>query len=321
MKESNFFQKLIRNGFLEEAKFKSETRTKLNMKSIFWTFGILLVVIIILILCYAPNEDSRSISTAGAVPDYSKPVSPNSSAQGSASGPAQNGGKDSTVPFGGGGIGYGVASEQVSKSSRNRNSAQVIRRGSGGNDPGAQIPIGTLIGARLINTVRSTNTASPVIAQILQDVTNDNGISIPANTKAIGSATFDETSKRIQIRFSTLVYEDGSQHGIQATAMMQDGSAGIDGDYHSGRTEQQLGRFVGNFIGGLADGLRTQSTPGMFGSATQEGSIKNGLLGGVAQSAQDQAHVYSDDLTNTRPSMSIDAGTAFYLFLDKEYLP
>jgi hypothetical protein len=208
-----------------------------------------------------------------------------------------------------------------SKGSRSRSAAQVIRRGAGGNDPGAKIPIGSLIGVRLVNTVRSTNTASPVIAQVLQDVTNDNGISIPANTKVIGTATFDDSSRRIQMRFSMLVYEDGSQHGIQATAMMQDGSSGIDGDYRSGRSEQQIGRFIGNFVGGLADGLRNQSTPGMFGGVTQEGSIKNGLLNGVALSAQDQAKAYSDDLSNTRPNMTIDAGTAFYLFLDKEYLP
>lgn len=178
-----------------------------------------------------------------------------------------------------------------------------------------------MIRATLLNTVRSTNTASPVIALITQDVANDSGTSIPANTKVIGNATFDDASRRIQIRFSTLIYEDGSQHGIQATAMMQDGSAGIDGDYHSGRGEQQAGRFIGNFIGGLADGLRTQTTPGMFGNSTQEGSIKNGLLNGVSLSAQDQAKAYSDDLTNTRPSMSIDAGSPFFLFLDKEYLP
>jgi hypothetical protein len=44
-------------------------------------------------------------------------------------------------------------------------------------------------------------------------------------------------------------------------------------------------------------------------------------LGGVALSAEDVTKSYSDDLTNERPSMSINAGSAFYLFLEKEYLP
>lgn len=320
MKGSNFFRNLIRNGFFEEAKFKAETRTKLNLKNITRVFLVLLAGVVITILCYAPDESKRNVAVTGAVPDYSKPVASGASSQSAVAAGGKN--AASTAPFGGGGIGYGVSYDMgSSKGSRSRSAAQVIRRGAGGNDPGAQIPIGSLIGVRLVNTVRSTNTASPVIARVLQDVTNDNGVSIPANTKVIGTATFDDTSRRIQMRFSTLVYEDGSQHGIQATAMMQDGSSGIDGDYHSGRTEQQIGSFIGNFVGGLADGLRTQSTPGMFGGVTQEGSVKNGLLNGVALSAQNQAKVYSDDLSNTRPSMTIDAGTAFYLFLDKEFLP
>lgn len=321
MGKLNFFRKLIRKGFLEDAKFKAETRTKFNMKNILWVFGILLVVAILGIFAFVPTESDRIVSGADApvVLDYSKPADGTAQAQehppvkANAQGPFQTGG----------GIGYGSTAygHGGGDQSRSRNANQVIRRGQGGNDPSSQLPMGTLIEAKLLTSVRSANGASPVMALIAQEITSDSGTSIPAGTKAIGTASFDDDSRRLQLRFSTLVYEDGSQHGIQAIAMMGDGSAGLSGDYDSGQAKRQIGTFIGNFVGGLADGMKERTSGGVFGGAVEPGSVRNGVLNGVTLSAQDQAKFYSEDLTSTRPSMSIPSGASFYLFLEKEYLP
>jgi len=323
MANPNFFRKLITKSFIEEAKLPAETRTKFNLKNILWIFGGALVLVILVICLYTPDDSKRKVAPPNSVPDYSRPSSTGTIATGSEVVGRSNSAHPSQ--FGGGGIGYGGANGAVAFSGggagRNRNANQVIKRGANGSDPGAQIPIGTMIGARFLTAVRSVNSGSPVVAQITQEVLSDNGTSIPVNTKVIGSASFDEGSHRIQMRFNTLVYEDGSQHAIQAVAMMQDGSAGLEGDYHSGRTEQQIGKFIGNFVGGLAAGMQTTTTPGAFGSATQTGSVRNGILNGISLSAQDEAKTYSDDLANQKPSMAINAGAPFFIFLEKEYLP
>jgi hypothetical protein len=325
MAKSIFFLKLISKGFLEDAKLDAEKRIKFNLRNIIRIFLFGLTIIIILIFCFWPNEEKRKISTANPLPEYPRQSGSNAHTTAPDADPKNTGNHSSS--FGGGGIGYGgsrggnFVGGTGSGSGRSRNANQVVRRGKNGNDPGAQMPIGTMIGATLVTAVHSGSSASPVIARITQEVVNDNGTSIPANTKIIGTSTFDEGSHRIQIRFSTLVYEDGSQHPIQAMAMMQDGSAGLDGDYHSGHAEQQVGKFIGNFVEGMAEGLKDQTSVGMFGNATTSGSVKNGLLTGTALSAQDESKYYSDSLTNQKPTMSINAGSHFFLFLEKEYLP
>ena len=103
--------------------------------------------------------------------------------------------------------------------------------------------------------------------------------------------------------------------------LMADGSAGLSGDYHSGEGKRQVGRFLGNFIGGLADGMKERSASGQSGISYEPGSIKNGVLNGITLSGADQAKSYSEDLSQSKPSMNLSSGHSFVIFLEKEYLP
>jgi type IV secretory pathway VirB10-like protein len=207
-------------------------------------------------------------------------------------------------------------------SGRTRTSNQVIRRGEGGNDPGSRLPMGYGVPARLLNAVLSTDSASPVVAEITQDVfASQSTLSIPAGSRVIGSASFDDSSKRIQLRFHTFVYPEGDQHGLQGIGLMRDGSAGIAGDYHSEDFKRQSGRFLGNLIGGIADGMKERQASGPMGIPMEAGSLKNGILNGIALSAQDQAKQYATGLEGAKPYMTLEAGQNFVIFLEREYLP
>jgi hypothetical protein len=313
----NFFQKLASKSIFEQTKLSAEKRTKLNVKNITTIFVTILIIVLLGILCSSLSEDDRQVQSA-SIPDYSKPLAGNT-AQSPEKQSQSNQGKSHFNN--GGGIGYSATYGSSSTNSRSRNANQVIKRGQNGNDPGAQIPVGTMIGAKLLTHIHSGNTASPVIAQITEEIVNDSGIAIPINTKIIGTSTFNEEMRRIDIHFSTLVYEDGSQHSIQAMAMMKDGSAGLSGEYHSARTAQQIGKFIGNFTSGLADGLKERIAGGAFTGSIEPGSIKNGLLNAVELSAEDVTKTYSDDLSNEKPSMSLNAESPFFIFLEREYLP
>ena len=125
--------------------------------------------------------------------------------------------------------------------------------------------------------------------RVPDDVLAHNTQSIPAGTQAIGQATFEEGSKRIQVHFNTLVYPDGDQHGLQGVAMMGDGSAGLIGDYHSEGVRRELGNFFGNFISGFAAGMTDRTASGGMGIPYDVGSVKNGVLNGVAICTQDSS--------------------------------
>ena len=267
---------------------------------------------------YAPDTGTRVVSVAPET-EYPAQSQPSAPLQNEAA--TQGSGKPArfTGAANNGGIGYG--SSNGANSSRNRNANQVIRRGVGGNDPTAQLPLGTVIPAKLISNVLSTNTSSPVMALTLKDAESPTGISLPQGSKLIGNSTFDEASRRIQIQFYSVIYEDGTQHSIQGLAVMPDGSSGLDGDYHSGEGKRQLGSFLTNFVGGLADGMKDRSSSGGLMGSYEPGSIKNGLLNGVSTSASDEAKHISDGLSNEKPSMTVTSGFPFLLFLQKEYVP
>jgi hypothetical protein len=204
-------------------------------------------------------------------------------------------------------------------SSRSYSASQVVRKSQGSTSID-EMPMGSTFAARLVNTVLSSDSEAPVIAEVMDDVMPKDSLLIPRGTRAIGNASFDETALRLKVRFHTLVYPDGDQHPISGLGLLQDGSSGLLGDYHSGAFKKQAGRFIGNFVSGFADGMidrtsQPQSVP------YAPGSLKNGLLNGVATSAGDQAKQFSDDSSNIRGYIEVPAGSVFLIYLEKEYAP
>ena len=315
----NFFRRKVVENLFDQKKQSFQKRMRLNTSFIL-KFGGGTLLVVVLAIMLAPNHDPRVDLKNVPILDYNKGAALTSQDPQNQTPSHQNSG--SGFSNASGGIGYGSTSITSQSASRSRNANQVIRRGANGNDPGANLSLGTTISATLATNILSTNSASPAIAIITKETLTPNGTSIPSGARVIGRATFDEVSKRIQIRFNTVVYPEGDQHSIQAMAMMPDGSAGISGDYHSGELKRQTGRFIGNFIGGIADGMKERIAGGGFsGGSIEPGSIKNGLLNGITLSAEDEAKSYSDDLNAEKPTMSINAGSSILLFLEKEYLP
>lgn len=231
--------------------------------------------------------------------------------------------QDQGNPFGGfqGLEGSGYKPSSGSGNARNRSAAQVIRRGANGNDPGSQLPMGSTLPVKLINAIRSGDSGAPVIAEVTQDIVVHGTTSIPATTRVIGQASYMEGDSRMQVRFHTFVYPEGDQHPVQGIAMMADGSPGLEGDEHSGVAKRQFGLFLGNFIGGMAQGMKERTSSGQIGLPYEVGSLKNGVLSGVALSAEDQTKSISDSLSQTKPFMTLPAGQGFILFLEQAYMP
>lgn len=308
---------LIDKYFLEEVQPYSKKR-KVNMKSLL-TLALVSLSIFVISVLFFPSRKEKPESTGASFPQTpAGGVSPlnDGVAVGGGTRQAKPGtfGEASTVGSASGVMAGGM-------SGRSRSSNQVIRRGANGNDPSAQIPMGQGVPARLVNAIHSTNTNSPVVAEITHDVFAHGVVSIPATTRAIGTGRYDEPSHRIQLQFHTLVYPDGDQHPLQGIGMMVDGSAGLEGDYHSGEAKRQFGRFLGHFISGMADGLKDRQAGGPLGMSYAPGSLKNGILTGVTQSAEEESRDISQDLTQTRAYMTLPAGLPFVLYFEREFTP
>ncbi len=211
----------------------------------------------------------------------------------------------------------GRGSYSGSKGSRQYSASQVVKRGEG--NGGDKLPMGSTIPAKLTNTVLSSDSNSPVIAEIADEIYWKNGIMIPSGTKAIGQGALDDTTERLQVRFHTLVFPEGDQHSLSALALLGDGSSGLAGDFHSRTFPKQAGRFFGTFVGGLAQGLKDKDSRGQAGIVFEPGSLKNGLLNGVATSSLDQANYLAQDTERLKPYLEVPGGTTFLLYLEHNY--
>lgn len=212
---------------------------------------------------------------------------------------------------------YSLNPTSRSKAPRQYSASQVVKRGDSTN----KLPTGSVIKASLVNTIVSTDANSPAIAQITEDIYWKSSLIIPRGAKAIGQGVLDDSTERLQIRFNTLVFPEGEQHSISALALLPDGSSGISGDFHSRRFPKQAGRFVGTFIGGLAQGLKDKDTHGQSGIVFEPGSLKNGILNGIANSSVDQANSITQNSERLKPYLQVSQGTAFLIYLEKEFSP
>lgn len=280
-------------------------RKKIKKKSITVFFGGLILIFTVAVLFL--GSDSKQIQKP-AVPSYDTNGSHKTDG-GTSQQQTQNPYSSYSAPVTSGGSG-----------GRSHAANQVIAR-SQGTDPANTLPMGFTIPIRLINALDSSDQASPVIAEVTDEVYGKDLLVIPAKTRVIGTASSRDGAAKLQVHFHTFVYPEGDQHNVQGIAMMLDGASGVAGDYHSEAPKRHIGKFIGNFVGGFANGMKERTSGGIAGVPYEVGSLRNGILNGVTSSAGDGVRAFSDDLSNTRPYVTVAPGQVFVLFLEQAYLP
>ena len=200
---------------------------------------------------------------------------------------------------------------------RERSATQIIKRGENAADA---LPVGTQIQVELLGRVESADSNSPVTALILEDALSPVlALVIPKGTKVIGGGQLDANRERLQVRFTTLVFPEGEQYSISGLAAMPDGSSGLAGDFSSGEFKKNVSQFVGTFIGGLATGMQDRTAVGQIGIPFEPGSLKNGVLKGVADSSMNYAKSQSEKMGQAGAKIKVPGGTKFILYLDREF--
>lgn len=197
--------------------------------------------------------------------------------------------------------------------SRQLSASQVVKPQGGG--LGLGLSSGTTIPAKLVNRIVSSDSRSPVIAVVTQETSAQGSFSIPTGTKILGNAQSDPGSDRVQVSFHTMVFENGMEQPFSAVAVMPDGSSGIVGEYHSQMLKKEGGRFLSNFVSGFAEGLKEREKGGVL--PFEPGNLKNAALGGIAESASEQAKAYGEEMKNVNPFVTVEPGTSFMVFLER----
>lgn len=179
-------------------------------------------------------------------------------------------------------------------------------------DSVSEIPVGSEVLAKLITGA----TNGMVTAKLVSPVNVDGDSVVPEDTTiyGIGKSLRD----RLYIHFKEAIFPSGRMYPISAEAFnLSDKIRGLKGAIVSSKAKKMaIGLGLG-FLGGMAQGLETQSTYGYW--QPQRPSLGNSMLNGTSQAALEESKHYLDELKNETDVVEVKAGTKFYLIFDEPH--
>ena len=237
-----------------------------------------------------------------------------------------------------------------SDSSNSRKSLITIIDGDGNNAKEKTFvseryaPYGRLIACKMVNTVESGDTDTPLLAFVTEDLwwINSKGekkLIIPAGTEVHGTirgakplrnrlttgnnfvlvwqATSDMVGFELQLKGIAL--EKSNHPDTKNKATISDMAAGIPGQVMSNENLAKFLMYTLAFAQGMAQGYQTTELYTDAGGivSTQEGTPENALARGTETLAQIMLQDVSKQISKESYYIRVAAGTEFYLFVQQ----
>ncbi|MDD5599972.1 MAG: TrbI/VirB10 family protein [Victivallaceae bacterium] len=205
-------------------------------------------------------------------------------------------------------------------------------------------PYGRLISCKMVNTVESGDTETPLIAFVTEDLwwINSRGekkLIIPAGTEVHGTV---KGSKPLRNRLTTgnsfvlvwqatslmvgfelqlrgIALEKSNSPDTKNLATISDMAAGIPGQVISNENLAKFLMYTLAFGQGMAQGFQTTEVAMNSGGlvSTQEGTTKNALARGSETLTQIMLQDISKQISKESYYIRVAAGTEFYLFVQQ----
>ena len=203
-------------------------------------------------------------------------------------------------------------------------------------------PYGRLISCKMVNTIESGDTDTPLIAFVTEDLwwINSRGekkLIIPAGTEVHGTvngakplrnrlttggnfvlvwqATSDMVGFELQVKGIAL--EKSNAPDTKSLATISDMAAGIPGQVMSNENLPKFLMYTLAFGQGMAQGFQTSEVYSNSGGiiSTQEGTTQNAFARGAETLAQIMLQDISEQISKESYYIRVAAGTEFYLFV------
>ncbi len=205
-------------------------------------------------------------------------------------------------------------------------------------------PYGRLIACKMVNTVESGDTETPLIAFVTEDLwwINSKGekkLIIPAGTEVHGTVkgakplrnrlttgnsfilVWQATSNMVgfELQLHGIALEKSNSPGSKSLATISDMAAGIPGQVMSNENLAKFLSYTLAFGQGMAQGFQTTEVSMNSGGmvSTQEGTTKNALSRGAETLAQIMLQDLSRQISRESYYIRVAAGTEFYLFVQQ----
>ncbi len=205
-------------------------------------------------------------------------------------------------------------------------------------------PYGRLIACKMVNTVESGDTDTPLIAFVTEDLwwINSKGekkLIIPAGTEVHGTVqgakplrnrlttannfvlVWQATSNMVgfELQLKGIALEKSNAAETKNLATISDMAAGIPGQVMSNENLAKFLMYTLAFGQGMAQGFQTSEVYTSAGGvvSTQEGTTKNALSRGAETLAQIMLQDVSKQISKESYYIRVAAGTEFYLFVQQ----
>lgn len=169
----------------------------------------------------------------------------------------------------------------------------------------------SVLRGRLLNSIVSTNLESPLVVEVYPD----QGLPEGTILSCLGMTKF----KRVIAGCSRLITpgSTGDEYDTEISLLNTDGTAGLTGEYHSGKELYVAGMIASSFARGSIE--LSQSRIATAAGELKINSAKNRYLEGILNSADEGADLMKKEMQTTEPKVFIKAGKEVLVFFNQRF--
>ncbi len=160
----------------------------------------------------------------------------------------------------------------------------------------------------LLNSIYSTNLASPVLVQVRDHEDRLNG--------SYFSCSGVTQHKRVQVYCNKLVHED-KEYQVKTQILNLDGSSGLIGEYYDGKEDLIAGTIISDFSRGVLRVAQSKSQVGV--EAVVDPTSRNEIYQGLIESGETLSDVMTEEMKSVEPIVTINSGTEVLVFFMEEF--
>ena len=169
----------------------------------------------------------------------------------------------------------------------------------------------TILRGRLLNSIVSTNLESPLVVEIHPD----QGLPVGSILSCLGMTKL----KRVISGCNRLITPGsiGEEYDVEVSLLNNDGTAGITGEYYSGKEIYVAGMIASAFARGSIE--LSQSRIATASGEMKVNSAKNRYLEGILNSADEGADLMKKEMQTTEPKVFVKAGKEVLVFFNQRF--
>ncbi len=169
----------------------------------------------------------------------------------------------------------------------------------------------SVLKGRLLNSIVSTNLESPLVVEVHPD----QGLPDGTILSCLGMTKY----KRVIASCTKIITPGaaGEEHSIEVSLLNTDGTAGLTGEYYSGKELYVAGMIASSFARGSIE--LSQSRIATPSGEMKINSARNRYLEGVLSSADEMTDLMKKEMQTNEPKVFISAGKEVLIYFNQRF--